>query len=101
MAKPMGMPMAAHRKKLASIRAAEKLMPQASQAVPPVPAEEAVEADGCAENGANHEDGEAGIDDVEPDDQDRRVLVGDEADVIQHGRQADGEDDQQARRGED
>src|SRR5215472_5253201 len=88
MAKPMGMPMAAQRKKLASIRAAEKLTADASQIVPPVPAEEAIEADGRADDGADHEDGEAGIDDVQPDDQDRRVLVGDEA-------------DQQARRGED
>src|SRR4051794_7246335 len=101
MAKPMGMPIAAHRKKLPSIKAAEKLMGRASDAVPPVPAEKAMEADGRAEDGADHEDAEAGIDDVQPDDQNRRVLVRDESDVVQHGRQADGEDDQQAGRGED
>ena len=53
--------MAAHRKKLPSIKAAEKLMSRTLDVGPPVSAEKAVQTDSRAEDGTDHENGEAGI----------------------------------------
>ena len=60
-AKPIGIPMAAHRKKLPSIKAAEKLTSRTLDVGPPVSAEKAVQTDSRAEDGTDHENGEAGI----------------------------------------
>src|SRR5438477_6821822 len=102
MAKPMGIPSAPQRKKLASMTTAASVMSRSggSNVGLPGPAEQPPEASGRADDHSDHEDGEAGIDDVHADMQDQRVVAPGEQHIADGGGQADGEDRQHAGRGE-
>ncbi len=63
-----------------------------SQSVPPVRADEAHQTEGQAQQHREHEQAEAGVDEIEPPQQHRRALAPEEADVVDRAGQRGGED---------
>src|SRR3954453_4087347 len=99
----MGMPIALHTKKAASISAAAVLIrgALASQPVSPTPREEHAQAKGAEGDRSDHEDEEARVDQVEPQIENERRLAGDKVDVFDRSRQANHKENEDAAGRED
>src|SRR5229473_2024547 len=89
MAKATGIPMAHHAKKHRSIATAARLI--SLEPVLPGAAEQPAQTDRAGDDHADHEQSEAGVEQVHADLQDERVLPRREQDVVDGLRQADDE----------